>query len=95
MIVVRTITIPWGVLPRGEYARNVIRTGHRPGVLSGCNLKGKAARYCSRYKRQRDIAARVLAPFGVEPGKVLINSRWCVVWTVRHEPVRVVVEGEA
>ena len=90
------IDIPQDVLPRrGEYLRHVITEGHRPGVLSGAELAGKARQYGGWYSRQRDVAEQLVAPYGVASALTLINSRWCRVWSdAQGQQVRLqIVEG--
>ena len=62
---------------------DVVANGHRPGVLSGGKLQGKARQYSANYARTRGrvIDAVAGATEGrVAAGKALINSRWARVW---------------
>ena len=75
-----------------SYMLDVAENGHRPGVLSGSKLSGKARQYSANYARTRNrvIAAVAEATEGrVAAGKALINSRWSRVWVdaATNEPV--------
>jgi hypothetical protein len=86
-----TITIPVSAVPaRATYIAHVLQAGHRPGVLSGAELRGKARRYAGSYCRSRDKAAVLAAAHGVKQGLVLgDNRRWTRVWTLDGAPVRI------
>ncbi len=86
-----TITIPVSAVPaRATYIAHVLQAGHRPGVLSGAELRGKARRYAGSYCRSRDKAAALAAAHGVKQGLVLgDNRRWTRVWTLDGAPVRI------
>ena len=82
-----------------SYMYDVVENGHRPGVLSGANLKGKAKQYSASYAitRASVIDAMAEATDGaVRPRKVLINSRWARVWvdTRINEPVSIAITEE-
>jgi hypothetical protein len=85
------ITIPAVAVPaRATYIAHVLEAGHRPGVLSGAELRGKARRYAGSYCRSRDKAAVLAAAHGVKQGLVLgDNRRWTRVWTLDGAPVRI------
>ena len=79
--------------PAGEYALYVLTGGHRPGVLSGAELKGKARKYSTWYSIKRaSVAKWVRATFAVtsECHRDKHNAR---LWTddVSGETVRFVV----
>lgn len=86
-----TISIPAAaVSPRATYIAHVLEAGHRAGVLSGANLRGKAKRYGGSYCRARDKAAAIAATHGVHRNLVLSASRrWTRVWTLDGAPVRI------
>lgn len=74
------------------YMFDVAENGHKPGVLSGANLAGKARKYGASYARTRQkvfYAVRTATNGKVTTGKVLINSRWSRVWvdSATNEPV--------
>ena len=79
-----TITIPAAaVSARATYIAHVLEAGHREGVLSGAELRGKAKRYAGSYCRSRAKAAVIAADYGVEENLVLSASRrWTRVWTL-------------
>ena len=85
------ITIPVSAVPaRASYIAHVLLAGHRPGVLSGAELRGKAKRYGGSYCRSRAKAAVIAAAYGVTDGLVLSASRrWTRVWTVDGAPIRI------
>ena len=85
-----TITIPAAaVSARATYIAHVLEAGHRAGVLSGAELRGKARKYAS-YWRARDKAAQLAAAYGVTDGLALSASRrWTRVWTLNGAPVRI------
>ena len=85
------ITISASVIPaRATYIAHVLQSGHRPGVLSGAELRGKARRYAGSYCRSRDKAAALAAAYGVEMDLVLgDNRRWTRVWTLDGAPIRI------
>ena len=87
----QTITIPAAAVPaRATYIAHVLQSGHRPGVLSGAELRGKARRYAGSYCRSRDKAAVLAAVYGVQVDLVLgDNRRWTRVWTLDGAPVRI------
>ena len=75
-----------------SYMYDVVENGHRPGVLSGANLKGKARQYSASYAITRASVIDAVAEAtdgAVRPRKVLINSRWSRVWVdaATNEPV--------
>ena len=75
-----------------SYMYDVVENGHKPGVISGGNLAGKAKQYSASYAktRARVIDAVAGATEGrVAAGKALINSRWARVWVdaATNEPV--------
>lgn len=74
-----TITIHARVPARATYLRHVIEAGHRPGVLSGAELRGKARRFAS-YWRARRRAEELASEYGICHGLALIRSRWARVW---------------
>ena len=84
-----TIFIPVTVVPRrATYIAHVIESGHRAGVLSGAELRGKARQYAGSYARSRAKAAAIAAAYGVTDGLVLSASRrWTRVWTLDGVPV--------
>ena len=86
-----TITIPAAaVSARATYVAHVLEAGHRAGVLSGAELRGKAKRYAGSYCRSRAKAAVIAAAYGVTDGLVLSASRrWTRVWTLDGAPVRI------
>jgi len=86
-----TITIPAAaVSARATYVAHVIEAGHRAGVLSGVELRGKAKRYGGSYCRARAKAAAIAAAYGVRRNLVLSASRrWVRVWTLDGAPVRI------
>lgn len=84
----------------GSYQREVLECGHRPGVLSGASLQGKAKQYAYRYAQSRNVVESRLFEFEVSSKLVLIPSeanpkvrRWSRVWVddLTDEPVRVVL----
>jgi len=87
----QTITIPAAAVPaRATYIAHVLEAGHRPGVLSGAELRGKARRYAGSYCRSRAKAATLAASYGVKMALVLgDNRRWTCVWTINGAPVRI------
>lgn len=66
------------------YRQHVIEAGHRPGVLSGAELAGKAKRYGGSYARSRVVIERALAPLGVRSDLCRVQcwgvTRWARVW---------------
>mgnify|MGYP000120142602 CR=1 FL=1 len=44
-----------------DYMEHVVNAGHVPGVLSGSEIKGKAASYGGSYARTRDKVASAVA----------------------------------
>ena len=75
-----------------SYMYDVVESGHRPGVLSGGKLQGKARQYSANYAKTRNrvIAAVAETTEGrVTLGSALINSRWARVWVdaATNEPV--------
>lgn len=93
----RTVTIPASAIPQGYYAAHVAENGDTPGVLSGAEMKGEAARW-GWYSKQRGRVTAALKPYGVTSGLALVGSRWCRVWVTidAREPVTVVIaEGGA
>lgn len=61
---IATIEIDASTLPetitRSEYALRVLEEGHRPGVLSGAELRGKAAKFGGWYRDKRGEVERAL-----------------------------------
>jgi hypothetical protein len=89
------ITIPVSAVPtRATYIAHVLQSGHRPGVLSGAELRGKARLYAGSYCRSRDKAAVLAAAYGVTQDLILgDNRRWTRVWTVDGAPVRITLSA--
>lgn len=86
-----TVFIPaTAVSARATYIAHVLESGHRAGVLSGAELRGKAKRYGGSYCRSRDKAAAIAAAHGVTDSLVLTAARrWTRVWTLDGAPVRI------
>jgi len=86
-----TITVPAAaVSARATYIAHVLEAGHRAGVLSGAELRGKAKRYAGSYCRSRAKAAVIAAAYGVKAALVLSDTRrWTSVWTLNGAPVRI------
>jgi hypothetical protein len=81
---------------RGHYARHVLETGHRPGVLSGAEIHGRARMYAGWYSDVRRRVAEFAAAHGVRSSLVLHprRKRLVRVWTDETGArVRVVVRG--
>ena len=78
------VTIPASEMPRRfrAYQRHVILEGHRPGVLSGAEISGRAAEYAGRYARARESVCEWIAAYGVR-SEVVFDSgtrRYCRRW---------------
>lgn len=91
------ITINRNALPKGEYAEHVVNNGHKAGVLSGGELKGKARQYGRWYAGKRKEVEQAVYEHTsgrITVGRVLINSRWCNVWVSAKtgEPVQLGVK---
>ena len=82
----QTIRTPVKIPARATYLRHVLEAGHRPGVLSGAELRGRAKRYAS-YWRARKRAVAIAYQHGIRDDLVLIKSRWARVWTLDGVPV--------
>ena len=67
---------------RSRYARHVLEHGHRPNVLSGAELRGKARRYEGSYWRMRRRVMDYAAQHGVKAALVLhpVSRRLARVW---------------
>lgn len=95
-----TVTIPASrVPPSATYIADVLHYGHRPGVLSGANLRGKARKYGAYYAKARRTAEALAKEYGVSVGYASINRgtatapahRNCRVWVKDGKPVELVV----
>lgn len=75
----QTIKIP-APARMGAYVRHVIEHGHRPGVLSGAELRGRARHWAASYYHQRRRAEEYVAPYSVVRGIAMVGSRRCAVW---------------
>ena len=95
-----TIAAQMGRKQLTSYMYDVVENGHKPGVLSGGKLAGKARQYSANYAKTRNrvIAAVAEATDGaVRPKQALINSRWARVWVDAQtgEPVELAIEETA
>ncbi len=65
----RVITVQAADIPPrwGHYQRHVLAYGHEPGVLSGAELEGKAAKYSGRYAASRGPVVAWAKQRGVTP----------------------------
>jgi len=79
----------------GGYARRVLEHGHEPGVLSGCELRGRARQYSGWYLDVRRRVERFAAEHGISARLVRDprSNRLVRVWTDAEtgQPVRVVI----
>lgn len=76
-------------LCRGDYQVDCLFRGHVPGVLSGANLVGKAAKYKVHYDNSRQsLYGRVEEELGVESVLIMVKGtegkRKCRVWAKRE-----------
>lgn len=96
------VTTKMPEFPKGNYARHVIENGHKPGVLSGAELKGKAKKYGGWYARKREEVQSFLAQYYCVRAETIYDfnrSRWVKVWIdgrtgVLFPPVKVEVHDE-
>lgn len=83
-------------IPRrwGSYQQHVVEAGHLPGVLSGAELCGQAARWGAGYHQSRIAVEDFLRRrYGVESALVLgASRRWVRVWVRDGEPVQLSIE---
>lgn len=86
IIMISTADVP----ARATYLAHVLELGHKPGVLSGREIRGSARRHSS-YWRMRMRATQIAAQHGIKRGKALINGRWSAVWMRGEDCVQIVL----
>ena len=91
---VPTIALSAAISPRATYVRHVLTAGHRPGVLSGAEIRGRARQWAAGYYRARSQAVALAAAAGVSSAVVLDpeRHRWVRVWTRDGAPVQLTLD---